>query len=209
MSQILVLKSSFMQSQSMSNQLIDAYLQTRQQQGFEDQVIEHDLAAMHLPVLDLELFQALRGEVNEKPEVKRAVALSDQFIQELQHCDLLLIAVPMYNLNVPTQLKNWFDLIARARVTFKYTETAPVGLIQGVKAAVFSSRGGIHQGLATDAVTSYLTAILGLVGIDDVDFIYAEGTDLQPHGKAKAVQSALAQIDRYLKAQKSVQNASI
>lgn len=204
MSQILVLKSSFMHNQSISNQLIDAYLQKRQRQGCKDQVIEHDLAAVHLPVLDLELFQALRGEVNERPEIKRAVALSDQFIQELRHCDLLLIAAPMYNLNVPTQLKNWFDLIARARVTFQYTETAPVGLIQGVKAAVFSSRGGVHQGLATDAVTPYLTAVLGLVGIDDVDFIYVEGTDLQPQGKAKAVESAMQQMKTSLLKQKSV-----
>lgn len=61
-------------------------------------------------------------------------------------------------------------------------------------AAVFSSRGGIHQGLAADAVTPYWTAVLGLVGIDDVDFIDAEGTNLQPQDKAKAMQSAMQQM---------------
>lgn len=61
-------------------------------------------------------------------------------------------------------------------------------------AAVFSSRGGIHQGLAADAVTPYWTAVLGLAGIDEIGFIDAEGTDLQPQDKAKAMQSAMQQM---------------
>ncbi len=69
-------------------------------------------------------------------------------------------------------------------------------------AAVFSSRGGIHQGLAADAVTPYWTAVLGLVGIDDVDFIDAEGTNLQPQDKAKAMQSAMQQMKASLLKQK-------
>ena len=194
MNRILVIKSSFMQEKSLSNQLINKYLYRRKQSGYVDQIIEHDLGAMNLPVLNLEIFNALRGEANEKPEVKAAVALSDQFIQELKDCDLLLIAAPMYNLNVPTQLKNWFDLIARARVTFQYTETAPVGLIKGVKSIIFSSRGGFHQDLPTDAVTAHLIAVLGLIGIDKVDFIYAEGTDIKPLGKSKALELASQQI---------------
>ncbi|WP_443612594.1 FMN-dependent NADH-azoreductase [Acinetobacter pseudolwoffii] len=195
MSNILVLKSSFMQNNSLSNQLIGEYLFRRRQHGYVDQIIEHNLAVMNLPVLDSEIFNALRGEVTTKPEVQSAIALSDKFIKELKECDLLLIAVPMYNLNVPTQLKNWFDLIARAQVTFQYTETEPVGLIKGVRSVIFNSCGGIHKGLSTDAVTPYLKSVLGLIGIDDVSFIYAEGTDIQPSGKSEALKSAIQQID--------------
>ncbi|WP_179996749.1 NAD(P)H-dependent oxidoreductase, partial [Acinetobacter sp. YH16051] len=78
MNRILVIKSSFMQEKSLSNQLINKYLYRRKQSGYVDQIIEHDLGAMNLPVLNLEIFNALRGEANEKPEVKAAVALTDQ-----------------------------------------------------------------------------------------------------------------------------------
>lgn len=107
---------------------------------------------------------------------------------------MLLIGAPMYNHNVPTQLKNWFDLVARARVTFRYTETYPMGLVEGVSAIVFSSRGGVHVGEATDAVTPYLRAVLGLMGIVDVEFVYAEGLDMKPHGFNAGLENARRQM---------------
>lgn len=50
------------------------------------------------------------------------------------------------------------------------------------------------QGLPADAVTPYWTAVLGLAGIDEIGFIDAEGTDPQPKGKAKKMQSAMQQM---------------
>lgn len=113
---------------------------------------------------------------------------------ELKRSDLLLIGAPMYNLNVPTQLKNWFDLVARARVTFEYTATYPRGLVEDVKAIAFSSRGGVHVGQDTDAVTPYLRAVLGLMGITDVKFVYAEGLDIKPHGVEAGLANAREQM---------------
>lgn len=191
MSRILVLKSSFMLEKSLTNKLIDHFLNERKKLGFDDEVIEHELNTLNLPEMNVEIFNALRGEVNTKEEIKNIVALSDDLIKELKNSDLLLIGAPMYNLNVPTQLKNWFDLVARARVTFRYTETYPLGLIEGVKSIVFSSRGGIHLGKSTDAVTSYLNSVLGLIGINDIQFIYAEGIDMQPNGKEIGYKNAI------------------
>ena len=142
------------------------------------------------------LFAALRGAVDPQPAIRKAVALSDQLIAELKASDLLVIGAPMYNLNVPTDLKKWFDLVARARETFRYTESWPQGLVEGVRAVVVSSRGGIHQGETTDAVTPYLRAVLGLMGIQEVEFIYAEGLDNRPHGRDAGIASARAQIAR-------------
>ena len=47
MNRILVIKSSFMQEKSLSNQLINKYLYRRKQSGYVDQIIEHDLGAMN------------------------------------------------------------------------------------------------------------------------------------------------------------------
>jgi len=178
MAKILVLKSSIMGEGSQTNRLIDVMLEHRKDQGLQDDITIRNLAEMNLPVLDLEIFLALCGAENVNQDIQQIVALSDELIAELKSVDLLVIGAPMYNLNVPTQLKNWFDLVARARQTFRYTETYPQGLVEGVKVVVVSSRGGIHVGQKTEAVTPYLKAVLGLMGIHKVEFIYAEGLDI-------------------------------
>ena len=196
MAKILVLKSSIMGEGSQTNRLIDVMLEHRKDQGLQDDITIRNLAEMNLPVLDLEIFQALRGAENVNQDIQRIVALSDELIAELKSADLLIIGAPMYNLNVPTQLKNWFDLVARARQTFRYTETYPQGLVEGVKAVVVSSRGGIHVGQETEAVTPYLKAVLGLMGIHDVDFIYAEGLDMQAY-RSNALNLASQQVKEF------------
>ncbi|HCJ6509780.1 TPA: NAD(P)H-dependent oxidoreductase [Acinetobacter baumannii] len=196
MAKILVLKSSIMGEGSQTNRLIDVMLEHRKDQGLQDDITIRNLAEMNLPVLDLEIFQALRGAENVNQDIQQIVALSDELIAELKSADLLVIGAPMYNLNVPTQLKNWFDLVARARQTFRYTETYPQGLVEGVKAVVVSSRGGIHVGQETEAVTPYLKAVLGLMGIHDVDFIYAEGLDIQAY-RSNALDLANQQVKEF------------
>ncbi|EKU38382.1 MULTISPECIES: NAD(P)H-dependent oxidoreductase [Acinetobacter] len=196
MAKILVLKSSIMGEGSQTNCLIDVMLEHRKDQGLQDDITIRNLAEMNLPVLDIEIFQALRGTENNNQNIQQIVALSDELIDELKSADLLVIGAPMYNLNVPTQLKNWFDLVARARQTFCYTETYPQGLVEGVKAVVVSSRGGIHVGQETEAVTPYLKAVLGLMGIHEVDFIYAEGLDMQAY-RSNALDLASQQVKEY------------
>ncbi|WP_151742020.1 NAD(P)H-dependent oxidoreductase [Acinetobacter seifertii] len=196
MAKILVLKSSIMGEGSQTNRLIDVMLEHRKDQGLQDDITIRNLAEMNLPVLDLEIFQALRGAENNNQDIQRIVALSDELIAELKSADLLVIGAPMYNLNVPTQLKNWFDLVARARQTFHYTETYPQGLVERVKAVVVSSRGGIHVGQETEAVTPYLKAVLGLMGIHEVEFIYAEGLDMQAY-RSKALDLASQQAKEF------------
>ena len=114
MANVLVLKSSINGETSLTNQLINEFLAARQAAGHGDRLTEHDLSAMALPTLDRPLFAALRGAVDPQPAIREAVALSDQLIAELKASDLLVIGAPMYNLNVPTDLKKWFDLVARA-----------------------------------------------------------------------------------------------
>lgn len=196
MAKILVLKSSIMGEGSQTNRLIDIMLEHRKDQGLQDDITIRNLAEMNLPVLDLEIFQALRGAENVNQDIQQIVAMSDELIAELKSANLLIIGAPMYNLNVPTQLKNWFDLVARARQTFRYTETYPQGLVEGVKAVVVSSRGGIHVGQETEAVTPYLKAVLGLMGIHDVDFIYAEGLDMQAY-RSNALDLANQQVKEF------------
>lgn len=193
MKNILVLKSSLNGDSSLTNTLIDEFLAKRRLKGLNDNITERDLTRLSLPVLDQALFGAMRGAPAVDAQTAEHVALSDQLIDELKQCDLLLIGAPMYNLNVPTPLKNWFDLVSRAGQTFRYTEGFPQGLVEGVNAVVFSSRGGVHVGYDTDAVTPYLRAVLRLLGIDDVNFVYAEGIDIDG-GRERGITYAREQI---------------
>ncbi|MBO2025684.1 NAD(P)H-dependent oxidoreductase [Klebsiella pneumoniae] len=192
MANVLVLKSSINGETSLTNQLINEF-RGAPCGGHGDRLIEHDLSAMALPTLDRPLFAALRGAVDPQPAIREAVALSDQLIAELKASDLLVIGAPMYNLNVPTDLKM---VRPRGAGTGNLSlHRAAAGAGGGRPAVVVSSR-GIHRGETTDAVTPYLRAILGLMGIREVEFIYAEGLDNRPHGRDAGIASARAQIAR-------------
>ncbi|EJL90175.1 FMN-dependent NADH-azoreductase [Pantoea sp. GM01] len=189
MSKVLVLKSSILAGYSQSNQLADFYAEEARAKG--DSVTVRDLAAQPIPVLDGELVGALRpSDAPLSPRQQEALSLSDELIAELQAHDTVVIAAPMYNFNIPTQLKNYFDLIARAGVTFRYTEAGPEGLVTGKRAVILSSRGGIHKDTASDLLTPYVKLFLSFIGITDVNFVFAEGIAYGPEVATKAANDA-------------------
>jgi FMN-dependent NADH-azoreductase len=102
----------------------------------------------------------------------------------------------MYNFGVPSQLKAYFDHIARVGITFKYTDKGPVGLLTGKKAYVFAARGGLYVGTPLDTQTSYVRDFLRFLGIADVEFVYAEGLNISPKSKEAGLAKALAEIER-------------
>ncbi|HHL2471903.1 TPA: FMN-dependent NADH-azoreductase [Yersinia enterocolitica] len=187
MSKVLVLKSSILATYSQSNQLTDFFVEQWKTAHAGDEITVRDLAAQPIPVLDGELVGALRpSDAELTPRQQEALALSDELIAELQANDVIVMAAPMYNFNIPTQLKNYFDLIARAGVTFRYTEKGPEGLITGKRAIILTSRGGIHKDTPTDLVVPYLRLFLGFIGITDVEFVFAEGIAYGPEVATKA-----------------------
>lgn len=103
-----------------------------------------------------------------------ALALSDRLIAEIMAADVLVIGVPVYNFGVPAALKALIDQIARAGVTFKYSETGPKGLLSGKRAVLAVASGGTKVGSEIDFATGYLRHILGFIGITDVRIIAAD-----------------------------------
>ncbi|EGQ9233121.1 TPA: FMN-dependent NADH-azoreductase [Vibrio alginolyticus] len=190
MSRVLALKSSILGDYSQSNKLVEDFIKNVDQ----DKLTVRDLAANPLPVLDFAVATALRATEDLSQEQQAVVDLSDTLIEEVKAADTLVIAAPMYNFTIPTQLKNWIDLIARAGVTFKYTENGVQGLIKGKKAIVVTTRGGIHKDSPTDNVTPYLRTVLGFVGITDVEFVYAEALNMGEDAAAKGISEAQSQL---------------
>ncbi|WP_046246350.1 FMN-dependent NADH-azoreductase [Hymenobacter terrenus] len=121
-------------------------------------------------------------------EQRQALIWSDELVQELQAADVLVIGVPIYNFSIPASLKAWVDLIARAGLTFKFSEAGPEGLLKGKKAYLVVTSGGLPVGSPADLATPYLRQVLAFVGITDVHIISADQLNLlgeQPVGTAR------------------------
>ncbi|WP_048750914.1 FMN-dependent NADH-azoreductase [Aggregatibacter segnis] len=191
MNNVLVLKSSILADNSQTNQLSDYFVSKLADKN----VVIRDLAANPLPHFDATAATALRGQPTSAEE-NALLALSDELVAEIKKADTLIISAPMYNFHIPTQLKSYFDFIARPRVTFQYSEKGPEGLLKGKKAVVLAAFGGFHQNQPTDLVTSYMKTILGFVGITDVQFVYMEGIGFGPEAVEKAQAQAKAEIDK-------------
>lgn len=155
-----------------------------------------DLSRTPHPELDEAALQALfTPAATRTPEQAARVALDDALIAEVQAADAVVLGVPMYNFGVPAQLKNWIDAISRAKVTFRYTEQGPEGLLQGKKVYVALTRGGTYRDTPADSQVPYLKTVLGFLGMTEIEFIYAEGLALGGESERAALSSAEAQIE--------------
>jgi len=195
MKTILQLNSSLFSDGGQSSTLANELVAGLREQGAS--VIRRDLAADPVPHLDAERFGAF-ATAKEKRSAKQEqiAAYSDRLIAELKRADILVIGLPMYNFGLPSTLKAYFDHIARAGITFKYTDKGSVGLLTGKKAYVVAARGGFYVGKPSDTQTAYVRDFLAFLGITDVEFVYAEGLAIGEASKAEGIASARTQIER-------------
>lgn len=154
-------------------------------------VIARDLARDPVPHLDAARFGAFLSKPETRTAEQRAVlAYSDMLIEELRQADTIVLGLPMYNFGIPSQLKAYFDHVARAGVTFRYTEKGAVGLLTGKQAYVFAARGGLYAGTPKDTQTAYVRDFLAFVGLSDVEFVYAEGLAIGEEAKVRSLAGA-------------------
>lgn len=184
--------NSAARSQGAQSTLLADELTAKLQQGNPGATVKvRNLLADALPHLDDAVLGAFFTPADQRSAEQNAiVAKSDELVDELRSADVIVIGAPMYNFGVSSQLKAYFDWIARAGVTFRYTSEGPEGLIKGKKAYVVSARGGKHVGMPTDSQTPFLKTFLGFIGLTDVTFVYAEGLALGPDAATEALASA-------------------
>ncbi len=158
-------------------------------------VITRDLAVA-VPAIDGDWLNANWTPEDQRTDAQReTLALSDTLIAELKAADTIVIGAPIYNFGIPATLKTWVDLIARAGITFKYSESGPQGLLTGKRAIVAITSGGTQVGSEIDFASGYLRHVLGFVGITDVQFVAADQLMVDAdasHAKAEAALQALA-----------------
>jgi FMN-dependent NADH-azoreductase len=195
MNRILYLRSSLFGHDSVSNQLADEFLEGLQARNPGARVTTLDLAKDPLPHLGSEEFAAWTlPDEQRSPAQRELAALSDRLIDALFAHDTLVLAVPMYNLGIPSTLKAWIDRVARAGKTFRYTAEGPKGLLDGVRAYVFFARGGVYRDTSLDTQTGHLRAVLGLMGITEVETVYAEGLAMGDKARSDSLAEARSAI---------------
>ena len=161
-------------------------------------VVRRDFGAQPHPLLDGAAVGALFTPADQRSAEQAArVALDDALIAEAQAADVIVIGAPMYNFGMPAQLKGWFDAIARAGVTFRYTETGPEGLLKNKKVYVATARGGVYP-VDADPQVPHIRMLLNFLGLSDHTFIYSAGMSMGPEAAAQGQQAANEAVEAAL-----------
>ncbi len=185
MTHIIQLTSSAAAADSITTSLADDVVARLQGEHPDATVSVRDLT--DLPVLDNARLVANNTPADQRtPEQHELAAIADEIVAEIHAADVLVIGVPIYNFGVPSSLKAWMDLAARAGSTFRYTDDGPKGLVTGTRAVVAISSGGVGLRSEADHATAHLETFLTFLGIEHVDIIDATGLLFDPTGADRA-----------------------
>ncbi len=149
------------------------------------------------PLLTPEMVAAFYTLPSDRTEAQeKLVTFSDELVAELQEADIIVIGQPIYNFSVPGTLKAYYDLIARAGVTFKYTENGPQGLLKNKKVYVVVASGGTGFKSEEDFASGYTEQFLGFLGITDVSFIVADQLTIKGSDQIANAESKIKSITK-------------
>ena len=190
MTNILRIDASARTENSVSRDLLDRIIARFDAAG--DATVTHRDLAHGVPLIDEDWVGANFTPADARNDAqKEKLAISDELVGEVKDADVLLIGLPIYNFSVPAAMKAWIDQIARAGVTFKYTEYGPKGLLEGKRAIVVVASGGTEMGSDIDFASGYLRHVLGFIGIEDVVFVPADRMMVDAEATLKSAHEAV------------------
>ena len=156
MKNILIITASIFGQDGQSSRLVSQTLDQLRQTYGDIQTTYRDLSAEPVPHLDAERFGAFLTNADDRDGSQQGVVdYSDLLISEVVDADVIVMGVPMYNFGVPSVLKAYFDHIARAGITFRYTASGPVGLLEDRPVYILAARGGLYAGTPNDSQTPF------------------------------------------------------
>ena len=195
MKRILLIHSSLSSTDSVSTDIAQTLVTQLTGEYPGSEVTTLDLAHEAPSHLGAEEFNSWAVPADQRDAAQQTLAgISDGLINQLLSHDVLVLAVPMYNLGIPSTLKAWIDRVVRAGKTFAYTSEGPQGLVRGMRAYLVLSRGGMYRGTPLDTQTGYLASVLGLMGITDVETIFAEGLNMGGDSRQESITAAREQV---------------
>ncbi|WP_448031438.1 FMN-dependent NADH-azoreductase [Bradyrhizobium liaoningense] len=191
---LLHIDSSVLGPHSVSRQVSAAIVDRLGQATPSLQVVYRDLTQTPLAHLSGSHLAAAQG-APAPAELAPDLAASAAVLEEFLSADVVVIGAPMYNFTIPSQLKAWIDRILVVGKTFKYSAAGPEGLAGGKRVIVAISRGGYYgagsPAAALEHLESYLRGVFGFIGIHNAEFIIADGIQVGPDHREKALAGAL------------------
>jgi FMN-dependent NADH-azoreductase len=198
MKKLLHIDSSVLGSHSVSRQLSAAIVDRLRQATPGIEITYRDLTATPLAHLSGAHLAAAQGAANPDTGVAKEIATGQTVLDEFLAADTVVLGAPMYNFTIPSQLKAWIDRIVVAGQTFKYGAQGPQGLAGDKRVIVAISRGGFYgpgtPAAALEHLESYLRGIFGFIGVTRLEFIFADGIQVGPEHREKALASALQAV---------------
>lgn len=196
MANILIVRAHpFTGEHSRSMQVTDAFVESYKKNHPEDQIEDINLYDITVPDIDRDLLLAWAALQSEQPfyslsdRQQHLVTLFNSFTEGFLAQDKIVVASPLWNLNVPSRLKSWFDTISVAGKTFRYTEEGSVGTVTGKKALHIQANGGLYNG--ADPASQYVKTMFEFLGVTDFSQFFVEGMDHFPDQAEEIVQTAL------------------
>jgi FMN-dependent NADH-azoreductase len=195
MTTLLQIKTSVFSDHGNSTKLANDFVAQWQKNHPDGKVVVRDVGSEPLPHLTAERVQAFFTPAEQRTVEQHAHAdASQELIDELKAADVVVLGLPLYNFGVPSTLKAYFDHLARAGITFRYTANGPEGLLADRKVYIFAARGGFYQGTAADTQTPFVTSFLNFIGLKDLEYVYAEGLNIGEAQKRSALDAAAEKI---------------
>jgi FMN-dependent NADH-azoreductase len=191
---LLHIDSSVLGPHSVSRQVSAAIVDRLRQATPGLEVIYRDLTSVPLAHLTGSHLAASQGAVPEAA-LLQDLAAGQAVLEEFLGADIVVLGAPMYNFTIPSQLKAWIDRILVAGKTFKYSAAGPEGLAGNKRVIIAISRGGFY-GPGTPAAVgehleTYLRWVFGFMGVTNLEFISADGIQVGPEHREKALAGAL------------------
>ena len=176
---ILRIDASMRKTDSYSRDLLDKLIkQLNGEKGINVKVTTRDLAD-GISLIDEQWIAANFTAIDKRTEDQhKNLIASDTLVEELNKAELIVIGLPIYNFGVPAAFKAWIDQVVRSKLTFQYTDTGPVGLLNNKKAYIIVASGGTKLGTELDFISDYVRHVLGFIGITDITFIDSSSVGL-------------------------------
>jgi len=191
---LLHIDSSVLGSHSVSRKVSAAIVDRLRQATPGLQIVYRDLTATPLSHLTGSHLAAAQGAAPEAA-LLQDLAAGQAVLDEFLTADIVVLGAPMYNFTIPSQLKAWIDRIVVAGKTFKYGAQGAEGLAGNKRVIIAISRGGFYgagtPAAALEHLETYLRGVFSFIGVANPEFIFADGVQVGPEHREKALASAL------------------
>ena len=191
---LLHIDSSVLGPHSISRQVSAAIVDRLRQATPGLEIVYRDLTSTPLAHLSGPYFAATQGATPE-PALLQDLAAGQAVLDEFLAADIVVLGAPMYNFTIPSQLKAWIDRVLVAGKTFKYSAQGVEGLAGNKRVIIAISRGGFYGADTPMAVgehlETYLRWVFGFIGVANPEFISADGVQVGPEYREKAIAAAL------------------